>query len=271
MAGRKYGISARVAALLSAAALGAGLGAAFAGCAAERQVAPPASGLTADTLRAGGLAVVGVTVIDEVEQVRPPLVAALEATLGRSRPDLSLRLAATVRDSLGLAEYRRILLAYQSTGALAPSDLSELGARLGPATRFALLARVEKNDVHVSGAPQPQQPTGVGMSGPMALPPRVTRDARIRFTIYDLSDPYVAWEALYASSSENVLPDSLRNRPRRVAFDAPGAPGAAGDFGGMRPDSPETPPLAAALMEAFRSFAADLPGGASAGATPTAR
>jgi hypothetical protein len=235
------------------------------GCAAERQIVMPAA-LSADSLRAGGLAVVGVTVVDEVEQVRPPLVAALESTLATSRADLPFRRAGSVRDSLGLLAYRRILLAYQSSGTLGPADMAELGARLGPGARFALVARVEKNAVSAFGSISRQQTESTyGMSGPMTTPPRVFRDARIRVTLYDLVDRSLAWEAVYASSSKNETPDSLVNPPRRVKFEAPDA---SADSRGVIPDSPDAPTLAEALMEAFRALAADLPGAPPPAAEP---
>jgi len=262
---RKYGILAAAAALLCAGAAMLSLAAVMlSGCAAERQIVMPAA-LSADTLRAEGLAVVGVTVVDEVEQVRPPLVAALESTLATSRVDLPFRRAASVRDSLGLAAYRRILLAYQSSGTLPPVDLAELSARLGPGVRFALVARVDKNSLHVYESLRHQQESAYGMSGPMTTPPKVTRDARVRVTLYDLADRRPAWEAVYASSSENAAPDSLVNPPRRVRFEAPG--GSAVSRGAI-PDAPEAPTLATALMEAFRAIAADLPGGAPPAAAP---
>jgi hypothetical protein len=251
MTWRKYGIWPAVAALLS-------VGAILAGCAAERQILTSAAGLSADTLRAGGLAVLGVTVVDEVEQVRPPLVAALESTLVTSRPDLPFRRAGSVRDTLGLAAYRRILFAYQSSGALAPADLGELSARLGTGARFLLVARVEKSSVNVSGAPaksDAQSPYGI--SGSMRPPPSVTRDARVRIALYDLADRNTAWEAVYSSSSEHAAPDSLVNPRRRVRVEAPGG---SADSRELIPESPETPSLAEALMEAFRALAADLPG-----------
>jgi len=251
---------------IAALLLGSGL---LAGCAAERQVMNPGAGLSADTLRAGAVALVGMTVVDEVEQVRPPLVAALESTLVNSRPDLPLRRAAEIRASLGLPDYRRILLAYQSAGTLSLEELAELGSRFGSSARFALFGRVEKNSVNVSGGrphADPSMSGMTGMSGPIVTPPDVRRDARVRFTLFDLAERGLAWEGVYASSSKQEPPDTTVNPPRRARFEAEGQSARTPE---PMPDVPEAPSLAEALGEAFRALAADLPGAPPAPPAPT--
>jgi hypothetical protein len=224
----------------------------LAGCAAERSVLVADEELTAATLRDGGVALVGVTMVDEVEQIRPPLVAALERAMTETRPDLALRPAATVTESLGTAESRRVLSGYQREAAVDAPTLEALSATLSSTARFALFARVDKSTVHLPPAPRPSDYD----YGPPRFTGSIRRDARVRLTLYDLARRRVAWEAVYSSSSENSLPDSLarrRDRPRII-----GTRGSDDAF----PETtftPETPSLAEAAMEAFRSFAADLP------------
>ncbi len=247
----RYGIERAAAALLCLA------GALLSGCAAERAVHVAESGVTAEALRAGGLAIVGVTVIEEVEQVRPPLVAALEAVMREARPDLPFRSAGEVRDSLGLPVYRRILSAYQSAGKLTEPERLELAARLGEVVRFALLARVDKNVVRFPRARRAYNARYGDRSGAASSDfgtRAASRDARVRVTLYDLASGSEAWAADYASSSDNVLPDSVPRLPERLLVPRPGEPGELP----LEP-TPEAPSLARALIEGFRAFAADLP------------
>lgn len=225
----------------------------LAGCAAERSVLTADQELTAAALREGGMALVGVTMVDEVEQIRPPLVAALERAMVETRPDLTLRPAAAVTESLGTAESRRVLAGYQREAAIDAPTLEALSGTLSEVARFALFARVDKSTIHLPPAPRASDYD----YGPPRYTGSIRRDARVRLTLYDLARRKVAWEAVYTSSSENSLPDSLiitKRGPARVTYDE-GEPGG-------RPDisvTPETPSLAEAAVEAFRRFAGDLP------------
>jgi hypothetical protein len=219
------------------------------GCAAERTVLVRDETLTAAAIRDGGLAVVGVTMIQEVEQIRPPLIAALERVMEETRPDLPFQTADSVRATLGLPASRAVLASYQRTGALADPALRDLAADLGGGVRFAIFARIEKSNVHY---PPPPREDAFGFSGPIGSQ-ATSRDARVRLTLYDLSRREVAMEAVYASSSENALPDSIAKLPARTR-------GTLGDPGPATPPPlPEVPSLADASVEAFRAFAYELP------------
>lgn len=204
-------------------------------------------------LQQDGLAVIGVTMVDEVEQVRPPLVAALQDALKNTRPDLRISPAAAIAETLGLAESRRVLATYQRDAALDAPTLESLAGALSATARYALLARVDKSTVHLPPAPRPSDYA----YGQPRFSGSIRRDARVRLTLYDLERRRVAWEAVYTSSSENSLPDSLaltrRGQPR-ATYEA-GRPGGSTDLA----VTPETPSLAEAAMEAFRRFAGDLP------------
>lgn len=252
----RYGIFRGAAALLWLS------GTLVAGCASERAVLTTGPGMTYEELRSGGLAIVGVTKIDEVEQIRPPLIATLEQVLRESRPDLPFRTADTVRDSLGLSQYRRILSAYQSAGKLSDGDRGVLAARLRGSARFALLARVDKDAVRLP--PARRSATGAyGAGSPQFGTRAASRDTRVRVNLYDLQTGAEAWSAIYASSTDNVLPDSVSRLPNRLLLPRQGSPMEVP----IEP-LPETPTLAQALIEGFRAFVADLP---KATGTPAAR
>lgn len=240
MTGRPYGISRAHAMVLAVAFLGAG--SAPVGCTAGREGARPAVGIAGADFRSGGMAIGGVTMKDEVEQIRPPLIAALERTLTAERPDLPFRRADTVREALGVSAYRRLMMAYQTDGGLEDKELEEFKTALGPSTRFLILGRVEKSTTRESSRPVSR------VSAEFPQPSTWGRDARIRFTLYDLSTDRAAFEEMYASSSKNVPPDSAffakragRGEPREVASEV------------------RIPDLDVTLLEAFKAFAADLP------------
>jgi hypothetical protein len=235
-----------VALLLSLASLGLGLG----GCASERSLAALDPGLTRGALEQGGIAIVGVTMNDEVEQIRPPLNETLEKIVAASHPSIPLRSAEDAAATLGRAMSRRILFRFQQTGSLDDSSLASIAERLAPTARYALFARIEKSSIHPPGRPRDTEIR----YGTVGANWSTRRDARVRFTLYDLRDRTIAMDATYLSSSENALPESLLHRPPQPRVIGPGESGV------VVPDfSPETPSLADAITEACRAFAADLP------------
>jgi hypothetical protein len=207
------------------------------------------------------MALVGITVLDEVEQLRPPLVSTFEKVLAAMRPDLPIRRAVETREALGLPAYRKLLFAYQETGKLEPEQIAEIGKGIGSRTRYAILARVEKNSVRASGvAPSPSSTT----SGPptsMPSPPTLSRDARIRFTIYDLGQAREVFQATYISSSDNRTADPayapFEKGPPKI--DPNTSTGRVVTRESIPDQSPESPSLAEALIEGYRAFALDLP------------
>src|SRR5262245_43039772 len=73
---------------------------------------------TGGALRDGGIAVLGVTKIEEVSQIRKPLTAALEGALQRERADVPLVTAARAESALGERPLRVLLNDYQEAGRL---------------------------------------------------------------------------------------------------------------------------------------------------------
>ena len=223
------------------------------GCATERKVLRAGVELTPELLKRGGLAVVGVTMVDEVEQIRPPLVAEFEHALERGRPDLVVVSAGGVRDRLGLAAYRRILSAYQRTGSLLRADGAELDSVLEGTARFAVLARVEKDVLHTRMQGRVNLSNRTGSYGEVGVAV-TTRHAKVRITMYDLSTRREVLAVVYTSSSENAPPDSVWRLPRRPVVPEPeSAPNPR-----FAPPT-ETPGLAETLIEGFATFVEELP------------
>jgi hypothetical protein len=207
------------------------------------------AGLTAASLRAGGLAIVGVVEKEEVEQVRPPLVAKLESVLRQERPDLDLLPADSVRAAMGIAAYRRLLSVYQASGTVDSSAMRALGKALRGAARYGVLARVVSDVTRTSRRQlQPFDSAGYRLVSSVLVK---GRDARVSIQICDLSSGGTVYDAQFVGSSE---------ASRYGSFQTPGSVAVMGR--GPRPEEasfPEAPDLASALEEAYRNFARGLP------------
>jgi len=211
-------------------------------------------GLTAVDLRQGKLAVLGVVKFQEPDQVRPPLIAMLEKTLGEERGDLPLIRADSVRHVLGDERYRRILLGYEYHGTLDSAALREIADPLHGVARFVVLARVEKDRTRNS-ARGISNPNGgdradyaMGITG---------RDATVEIRLYDVARRALVMNGKYDGSSENSKPIVSSVRPG-------GGPAVSVEVGQAVPPEeqgyPGAPELAQALEEPFRAFARALPG-----------
>ncbi len=209
--------------------------------------------LTADSLRGGGLAVVGVVEKEEVEQVRPPLVAKLESVLRQERPDLTLLPADQVREAVGLPAYRKLLNVYEVGGSIDTAAARSIGEALHGAARYGVLARVVSNVTRTSR--REFQP--VDSAGYRLLTGRLVtgRDARVSIQIYDLSTGAPVYDAQFVGSSEASQYGSFRSSDANA--------GATSVMGrGPGPEEarfPDAPDLASALEEAYRNFARTLP------------
>jgi hypothetical protein len=243
----------------------ASLAAGLAGCASEAKLLRVEPSFTAAALSAGGLAVVGVVKKEEVEQVRPPLIAALTEELGRARPDLRLVDADRVTGLLGLPAYRRVLQSYQARGWLDSAEVRSLAGALGGEARFAVLGRVTSDGIRTSERDlAPEDSSRYRFFNTLLV---TGRDARVDVQVYDLASGSMVYRGQFAGSAED-------SRPARYRLDA-GAAGSGTAIGvGLRETAPTgaadsaadswgryppAPALASALTEAFRAFASGLP------------
>jgi hypothetical protein len=251
--------------LLAVAAVALAVG--LAGCAAESKLFRSDPSFTAAALSAGGVAVVSVVKKEEVEQVRPPLIAALEEVLRSARPDLRLISAGRVADDMGLGTYRRILRDYQASGSLDSAGVRTLARAVDGEARYAIVARVTSDALRRSERGiSPQDSSRYRFFRVLLV---TGRDARVDVHVYDLAKRAVVYYAQYAGSAED-------SRPARYGLEGGGAAAGGGVTVGLGsrdavppgvPDSlaeqwgryPPAPTLAGALTEAFRAFAADLP------------
>src|SRR5881396_1365516 len=131
-------------------ALLAGLLAASAGCAHVADVRETDSGFTAEVLRAGGLVDLGVVQVNEIPQVRPPLIGALERVLAATRSDIRLIPAARAQATFDDSTSRLLLLGYQMHGAPEAVWLARAADSLRGVARYGVLARVESDAIRYS-------------------------------------------------------------------------------------------------------------------------
>jgi len=208
---------------------------------------------TAEALRTGGLAVLGVVQVNEVPQVRPPLVDALERVLGATRHDLRIVPAAQTQASMGDSTTRFLLLGYQMHARPDPDWFSRAVDSLHAVAHYGVLARVESDVLRYSGRNLPEGDPTIGQMDQV----RITgREARVSVHVYDLTTRAMVFTGTYSGSTEAAARDTLRSPlPRPV--------GGEVEVGPREPSVPypDAPPLARALEPAFVEFARSLPGG----------
>lgn len=210
----------------------------------------------------------GVVKKEEVEQMRPPLIAALTEELARTRPDLRVVSADRVAALMGLQAYRRLLNSYQAGGQLDSTEVRALAATMGGEARFALLGRVTSDAVRNSARGiEPGDSSRYRYFNTLLV---TGRDARVEMQVYDLGSRLLVYRAQFAGSAEDARPARYGVEGGGAAVEGTGAtigPGQRDAAAAGVPDSladqwgryPEAPALARALAEAFHAFAGDLP------------
>jgi len=225
-----------------------------AGCSYMSDVKTSAPSLSADALRSEKIAVVGVVQVDEIPDVRPPLIAALERVLHATRPDLTIVPAARVTPALDDSTERFLLLGYQMHGAADPAWLGRAKPAIRPLARYALLARVEAVKVRHSDRVDVAEQTA-------GTPIQVTgRDVRVGVNLYDLDTMKLVFAGEYWGSKEDA---------RSMVDPAPPEPEDSLGIVGVNDTTSygvykKAAPVALAAEPAFVEFARTLPGGDTA-------
>jgi len=228
------------------------------GCAGPEEMRTVSPEFTAESLRSGGLAVLGVVQVDEVPQVRPPLIDALERVLGVTRHDLRVVPAARAQAAMGDSTTKFLLLGYQMHGRPDPDWFERATDSLHATARYGVLARVESDALRYS-AENLLDAGPVGGQG-QAEPVRVTgRDARVTVHVFDLTTRALVFTGTYSGSTRAAVQDTM---PRPTPPPQQNG-GLVIQQSSQQPQQPfpEAPPLARALEPAFLEFARELPGG----------
>ncbi len=201
--------------------------------------------------------VVGVVQVNEIPQVRPPLIAALERVLTATRTDIPLVPAARAAAALDDSTTRLLLLGYQMHGSPEPDWLDRAADRLATLGRYGVLARVESDKLRYAVRDAPvNDPTLKSPSSRI----RVTgRDAHVSVQVYDLRTRERVFAGSYIGAAEVAEPDTM---PLAMG-EAPGGGVSISGIPQVAPieqEYPRPPPLARALEPAFLEFARSLPG-----------
>lgn len=233
--------------------------AAWCGCAHVAEVRRADPGFTAEALRSGGLVVIGVVQVNEITQVRRPLIEAFEQVLTTTRRDIPLVNAARAAAALDDSTERFLLLGYQMHGIPDAAWLARAADSLGGLTRYGVLARVTSDRSRNSTRDAP--PTDPSLQSPSGRILVTGRDADVSVDVYDLQTRARVFGGVYSGSAE------------AAAVDSAGMPEVPPATGGISFDAtpqgaspitlgyPDPPPLARAAAVAFLEFARSLPGG----------
>jgi hypothetical protein len=234
----------------------------LAGCSSKTVLTRLDPAVTAADLRQGKVAVLGVVKAEEADQVRPPMIAMLEKTWREERSDVPLITADSVRQALGPARDKELLLGYEYHGKLEASALGEIANSLRGVARYVIVARVEKDKTwNVTRGISTKDTTSaqhvlyaMGVTG---------RDAWVTVQLYDLSRSALVVGARFKGSAESQHPMI----DPRFANSGIILPKATADERGY----PEMPDLALSVEQPFRDFARILPGSTKAPSAPPAK
>lgn len=230
--------------------------AALAGCAAEAKILREDATLTNRALREGGIAVLGVVKVEEIDTVRPPLIAKLEIVFAEERPDIHVIGAQRVREALGKASYRRILLGYEYHGVIDTASLREIADSLRGAARYVVVARVDSDRLRRSTRDAKDADTSrVGWAAAVLV---TGRNARVAVRLYDLDQRTVCLDAQYAGTAEN-LKAGVASSVRPPEPQAGVTVGTAPQIVPQEEGYPDPPELAEVVETPFRTFARSLP------------
>jgi hypothetical protein len=229
------------------------------------EVVSAAPAFTAEALRTGGLIDLGVVQVNEIVEVRPPLIAALERVLRATRPDIPLTGAARAHALMGDTTSRFLLLGYQLHGKPELDWLTRAADSLHAVARFGVLARVESDEVGYSKTEVPPSNPTPGL--PEQRMNVVHRDARVSVVIYDLTTRASVFSGEYVGTTSAMEPDTLPRLPMTPA-EMPAVGAQTGPPSGSGPPPPgpgprssaEPPPLAKAAEAAFLEWVRTLPG-----------
>lgn len=177
--------------------------------------APPPAGATSiripgSELRQGGLAILGVVQVGEVDQVRPPLVAALDSVLAVKRPEIPRFTQRQVRAAVDDSTARFLLLGYQLQGHVEDQWLARAADSLEDMARFGILARIHSTRVRHDNRDLPIAP---GSRETRSV--RATQlEARVTVHIYDLRARTLRASGEFLGIGERrARPDSLQELP----------------------------------------------------------
>lgn len=164
-----------------------------------------------DSLRAGGVAVLGAVMVNEVDQVRPPLIAALDSVLAARWPGVPVRRYARVRSALDDSTARFLLLGYQLHGEVEPQWLARAAAVLRDSVRYGVLARVRRTRVRTVERDSDR----ADASGKPVRVRATIVEGDVALHLYDLVTDGLLYSRTVAGEAERDTPSDSLPKPER--------------------------------------------------------
>ena len=212
-----------------------------------------------ESLRAGGVAVLGAVMVNEVDQVRPPLIAALDSVLAARWPGVPVRRYARVRSALDDSTARFLLLGYQLHGQAEPLWLSRAGASLRDSVRYGVLARVRRTRVRTVERDSDR----ADESGKPIRVRATIVEGDVALHLYDLVTNGLLYSRTVAGEAERDAPSDSLLKPERPPLQTWSTPESRAAEP-MQPQItlfPEPPSPARAVAGAMAAFADSVIGG----------
>ena len=210
-----------------------------------------------DSLRAGGVAVLGAVQVNEVVTAWRPLILALDSVLAARWQGVPLRHFVQVRAALDDSTARMLLLGYQIHGRAEPFWLDRAADRLQDSVRYGVLARVRRYWVH-----EEERQAGRVDASYRDVQIRATLlESDVSFHLYDLGARRLLFSGNFQGFAERAIPsDSLPppERPPVATWSTPEdrAREPMTPVGGF----PPPPPLDRSVADAIAMFADSLVG-----------
>jgi hypothetical protein len=211
-----------------------------------------------DSLRAGGIAVLGAVQVNEVVTAWRPFIVALDSVLAARWQGVPLRHFVQVRAALDDSTARMLLLGYQIHGRAEPLWLDRAADRLQDSVRYGVLARVRRYWIH-----EEERKAGRVDASYRDVTIRATLlESDVSFHLYDLGARRLLFSGNFQGFAERAVPsDSLppRERPPITTWTTPedrALEPMTAPVGGF----PPPPPLDRSVANAIAMFADSLVG-----------
>ncbi|HEU5310407.1 MAG TPA: hypothetical protein VFV24_03040 [Candidatus Eisenbacteria bacterium] len=206
-----------------------------------------------ESLRAGGVAVLGAVQVNEVVQVRPPLIAALDTALTARWSTVPIMRYAQVRKALDDSTARFLLLGYELHGLAEPLWLGRAAHLLEDSVRYGVLARVRKQHVRTE-----ERETDRVDKSHREVKIRVTvLESQVSLHLYDLATRGLVMAADLTGYAERTATSDSLPTPERPPLRDWSTPEdrAREPFEGPPELYLEPPPLVWAVRDAMQAFA----------------
>ena len=213
-----------------------------------------------DSLRAGGVAVLGAVLVNEVVQARVPLIAALDSVLASRWADVPIRRYASVRAALDDSTARLLLLGYQLHGRAEPLWLGRAADSLKGLARYGVLARVRRHRL-IEEERESDRVRTPESPGPYKIRAAIL-ESDVSVHLYDLATRGLLFAGEFQGYAEQEAPSDSLPRPERPPITTWSTPEDRAMEPLTRPIGgfPEPPPLARSAADAYAAFADSIVG-----------